>query len=523
MGVTDVGAAGKSAPAGRIIGIDLGTTFSTVGVVNELDKPEILPNRDGETLTPSVVLFQGDTAIVGTMAKRSAVTAPLDVVEFVKRAMGDASWQFDTTEGHTYRPEQVSAFILRRLREDAELVLGAPVTEAVVTVPAYFDDAQRRATRDAGTIAGLDVVRVLNEPTAAALAYGLTTGFSGTVLVYDLGGGTFDVTILRMADGTFDVMATGGDRNLGGFDWDNVLMRVLNERFIATGGTDLMSDEELEAGLRERAVIAKHSLSTVEKVRVVLGARGTTRTIELTRQDFEEATVGLLSQTLELTEMVRDDAGISWADLDRVLLVGGSTRMPMVRAMVEDAIGRPVEHRIHPDEVVGLGAAIQARLVESSRGAAPDLLVNGYRVEVGDITSHGLGTSALNPVTGLLENSVIIPHNTKIPAKLAERYATIRDNQTEVDIDVTVGDDVDLKYVRDITGDKPFRVRIPPYPAGAPIEVTFAYDIDQTVFVEVRDVTAGRSLGTFEVPNVANMSKNEVADAAKLMRHTEVS
>jgi molecular chaperone DnaK len=507
---------------GRIIGVDLGTTYSGVAVVNDLDQPEMVLNRDGEFITPSVVLFQGDTPLVGTMAKRSATTAPLDVVEFVKRAMGDSTWRFDTTEGRNYRAEEVSALILKRLKEDAELVLGDPVSEAVITVPAYFDDAQRQATRDAGTIAGLDVVRVLNEPTAAALAYGLATGFNGTALVYDLGGGTFDVTILRVSDGAFDIVATGGDRNLGGFNWDNVLMTLLNERFVAAGGPDLMEDEEREAGLRERALMAKHSLSTVERARVVLGAGGVNHTLEITRAEFEQETAGLVSRTRELTEMVRDDAGMTWDDIDRVLLVGGSTRMPMIRAMVESVIARPVERRINPDEVVAMGAAVQARLIESSRGAAPELTVNGHRVTIGDVTSHGLGTFARNPLTGRIENTVIIPHNTKIPAKQPGYFSTMRDNQTEMDIEVTVGDDTDPAYVRNITGDKPLRVRIPPYPEGAPIEIVYAYDIDQTVFIEVNDLTAGASLGTFEVPNVANMSKTQVAEAAAKMRGTEV-
>ncbi|MGW4461365.1 Hsp70 family protein [Micromonospora sp. NPDC004704] len=506
----------------RIIGIDLGTTFSAAAVVNEFDQPEILSNRDGESITPSVVLFQGDVPLVGTMAKRAATTAPLDVVEFVKRAMGDSAWRFDATDGRTYRPEEVSALIVKRLKEDAEQSLGEQVTEAVITVPAYFDDAQRQATRDAGTIAGVDVVRVLNEPTAAALAYGLSSGFNGSVLVYDLGGGTFDVSILRISDGSFDIVATGGDRNLGGFQWDGALMTLLNERYVATGGQDLLDGGELEAALRERAVLAKHSLSNVTRARVVLGAGTKVETLEVTRADFEGVTSGLVSRTRELAEMVRDDAGLGWTDIDRVLLVGGSTRMPMVRGMVESAIARPIERRVHPDEIVALGAAVQARLIESSRGTASDLTVNGHRVEIGDVTSHGLGTFALNQTTGRVENTVIIPHNTKIPAKRPGYFSTVRDNQPAVDVEVTVGDDEDPAYVRNVTGDKPLRVAIPPYPAGAPIEIIYAYDIDQTVFVEVNDLTAGASLGTFEVPNVANMSRDQVADAAEKMRSTEV-
>ena len=221
---------------GRVVGIDLGTTYSAVAVINDLGKPEILLNREGENITPSVVMFQGDMPIVGTMAKRSVVNSPLDVVQFVKRYMGDPTWKFETTTGEIYSPEEISALILKRLKEDAELTLGeGSVTDAIITVPAYFDDARRRATIDAGTIAGLNVRRVLNEPTAAALAYGLDAQVGGTILVYDLGGGTFDVTLMRIGDGVFDVLATDGDRNFGVFDWDNELMNWLNPNFSDAG------------------------------------------------------------------------------------------------------------------------------------------------------------------------------------------------------------------------------------------------------------------------------------------------
>jgi len=507
---------------GRTIGIDLGTTFSAVAVVNDLDQPEILYNRDGEPITPSVVLFQGDSPLVGSMAKRAATTAPLDVVEYVKRSIGDPSWRFDTTEGRSLRAEEVSAIILKRLKEDAEAALGEPINDAVITVPAYFDDARRRATQDAGTIAGLNVVRVLNEPTAAALAYGYATSFRGTLLVYDLGGGTFDVTILRIADGDFDILATGGDRNLGGFDWDNKLMMLIEKKFVAAGGEEMLDGGDREALLRERAIMAKHSLTQVDKARIVVSTNGLIKTIEITRVEFEDITSSLLSKTVELTTMVRDDAALTWDGIDKILLVGGSTRMPMVRRMVETVISRPVERRINPDEVVALGAAVQGRLEQAKRGQAQALSIDGHAVQIGDVTSHGLGTLALNPETGVLENTVLIPHNAKIPGHGTGRFFTIRDNQTAVDVEVTVGDDEDPAYVRIVNANHPVRVAIPPYPASAPIEIKYAYDIDQTVFIEVIDLTSDRSLGTFEVPNVANMSRADVTEAAQRMNTTEV-
>ena len=505
-----------------MVGIDLGTTYSALAKVNQFGKPEIVPNREGEMITPSVVLFQGESPLVGTMAKRSAMVAPLDTVQFVKRAMGDAAWRFSTSEGTAYRAEEISAIILKRLREDAELVLGGPVTDAVITVPAYFDDGARIATMDAGRIAGLTVHRVLNEPTAAALAYGLDSAANGTVLVYDLGGGTFDVTIMRIGGGTFETLATSGDRNLGGFDWDNQLMQLLNERFQAAGGPDLLDDEQTEADLRDKAESAKRSLTTIAKTRVVLAAGGVTRTVEVTREDFEAATSSLLSRTRDIAAIVLQDAGLEWSGIDHLLLAGGSTRMPMVRALMERVSGRTAERSINPDEVVALGAAVQARVLEAEwEGAsAADALPGGRPITVKDVTSQGLGTFARSEDTGLQENCVIIPPNTRIPSKRSEVFSTVVDNQSELLVHVTQGDDTDPAYVK-VLGKQV--LKIPAYPAGAPVEVTFAYDIDQTVFIEVTDLTGQASLGTFEVHDVANMTETEREDAAARLRNLDVN
>lgn len=501
---------------GHLIGIDLGTTFSAVAVMGELGRPEIITNREGENITPSVVLFQSDTTLVGTMAKRSAAMAPLDTVQFVKRAMGDATWRFETTDGVTFRPEEISALIIKRLKEDAELHLGGPVDQAVITVPAYFDDGARRATKDAGTIAGLTVHRVLNEPTAAALAYGLDTADAGTVLVYDLGGGTFDVTVMRIEDREFTTVATNGDRNLGGFDWDNALMNLLNARFQELGGPDLLDDDHTEADLREKAETAKRALTTIQKTKVVLSAGGTTKTVEVTRQDFEEATSSLLSRTRDLTAIVLEDAGLSWSDVDTVLLAGGSTRMPMVREMVESFSGKKPERAVNPDEVVALGAAVQAHIVDVERTGTKSALPT---ITIRDVTSQGLGILA-RADTGGMENVVIIAPNTRIPAKHTDSFRTVSDNQTEIRVSVTQGDDADPSFVK-VLGEQV--LPIPAHPAGAPVDVTFAYDIDQTVFIEVADLTTNRSLGTFEVHDVSNMDSAEKDLATGKIRALEVS
>jgi molecular chaperone DnaK len=507
---------------GRIVGIDLGTTFSAIAWVNGLGKPEIIRNRDGDTVTPSVVLFQGDSPLVGVMAKRSAATAPFDVVQFVKRQMGDPSWRFDTSEGECYTPEQVSALILKRLKEDAEEALGEPVTDAVITVPAYFDDARRRATKDAGTIAGLNVQRVFNEPTAAALAYGLAERSDGTVLVYDLGGGTFDVTVLRINGGEFDILATGGDPQLGGFNWDNELMTLLNERFRAEGGPDLMDGGAVEADLREKAELAKHSLTTVEKTKVALSAGGVIKVLPITRADFEDVTSSLLGRTRDIALNVLEDAGLQWSAVDRLLLVGGSTRMPMVRTMIERESGRTAERSINPDEVVALGAAIQAQVIDAEKRPGTELVhIGGNPVVISDVTSQGLGVITYRDEHDSRgTNTIIIPPNTKIPAKRGNIVETLFNNQTEVKVTVTQGDDEDPEYVR-IIGEQV--LPIPPYPKHAKVEIVYAYDIDQMVFIEVTDLTAGKLMGTFEVANDANLTADQVRQAAHKMRVTEVS
>ncbi|HEY6737499.1 MAG TPA: Hsp70 family protein [Actinopolymorphaceae bacterium] len=523
---------------GHTIGIDLGTTFSAAARVNELGKPEILTNRDGENVTPSVVLFQDEIPIVGTMAKRSAASAPLDVVQFVKRNMGDPVWRFETTGGTSYRPEEISAIILKRLKEDAELVLGGEVTDAVITVPAYFDDAPRRATMDAGRIAGLEVRRVLNEPTAAALAYGLNAGGhsgqgldEGTIVVYDLGGGTFDVTVMRVAGGEFDVLGTHGDRNLGGFDFDNLLMRLLDERFRAEGGAPLLDDAAAEADLRDKAEIAKHSLTTVEQTRVMLSKDGFSRMIPVTRAEFEEVTAGLVGRTRDIADMVVEDAGLSWDRVDRVLLAGGSTRMPVIRRMITELAGKEPERAVNPDEVVALGAAIQAHMTEvesvtnsgGDRARLPVLASAVTMPRVRDVTSQGLGAIALkrDPAHDEdTENVVIIPANAKIPAKGSQVFETVADQQSKLRVEVTQGDDTDPAYVRPV-GEQTFP--IPAYPEGAPFEMVYAYDVDQIVHIEVIDKTTGRSVGTFRVDNVANMNESEVAAAADKMRRLDVS
>jgi molecular chaperone DnaK len=510
------------------VGIDLGTTFSAIAVVNDEGKPEIVPNREGERITPSVVLFDGDAPIVGTMAKQSAVARPLNVVQFVKRQMGNPSWKFRTENGETFTPEDISAIILKRLKDDAEAALGTPVRDAVITVPAYFDDAQRKATHDAGRIAGLNVLRLINEPTAAALAYAFNSFRKTvtqdaakplraelreqTVLVYDLGGGTFDVTIMRLGTVGVNVVATGGHKNLGGFDWDNEIMKLLNEEFKAQTGLDLYEEPELEQQLRDKAEVAKRQLSARDKTSVPLAARGKTASIALTRADFETITGSLLKQTASIMGFVLEDAGLEWSQLDKVLLTGGSTRMPAVPAMIERLTGKRPSSELHPDEVVALGAALQGTILElketrriGGREGKQELLPI---VRIQDITSHSMGVVAVDEC-GRDVNSIVLKKGTPIPSSVSETFCTVVERQEAIHVQVTEGEDTDLAYVT-IRGEG--TMKIPPYPRGAPIEVHFAYNPDGMIHVRVFDLTGKAWLGELLINRTSNLTERDVQD-----------
>ncbi len=498
------------------IGIDLGTTYSAIAVLSEEGVPSILPNREGDRITPSVIYFQDDgSALVGGMAKRSASVNPLDTVDFIKRQMGNPDYRFDAPSGESHTPESLSALILKRLKEDAELYLGDDaVKDVVITVPAYFDDAKRRATKDAGRIAGLNVIRVLNEPTAAALAYGAEGGQDGTVLVFDLGGGTFDVTVMKIQGRSFDVIGTDGLHELGGKDWDDRVLSWLNAQFQDLGGPDLTETFESEAMLREKAEAAKRMLSQTETAKVPISAGGLTKTISLTRQTFEELTSDLLNQARDMTASLVEELGLRWSDIDKILLVGGSTRMAAVPRMLEQLSGKAPSRFGNPDEVVALGAAIQAGLEASTARHEPPRFV------VEDVTSQGLGVIALDADNGEERNFIVIPRNAKIPAKSMETFNTLHDGQTEVKVRVTQGDDDDPAYVKLIGAQL---IQIPPYPKGAEIGIEYAYDIDQTVSISVYDFSARRVVGTFEVHNEANLSDEQIDEARQSNKRTEVN
>lgn len=510
---------------GRVVGIDLGTTYSAVAVLQDDGLPEIIKNAEGESTTPSVVLFQTfdgiDEPIVGTMAKNSAASDPDNVIQYIKRNMGDPNWRFDSDSGVSYTPEEISALILKKLKQDAELTLGDSIDGAVITVPAYFDDARRTATKQAGVIAGLNVLRILNEPTAAALSFGLDTERDGVALIYDLGGGTFDVTLLKIAGGHFEVIGTDGDRNLGGFDFDNALMRLVVDDLKNQGAPDILIDPFLSSELREKCELAKRALSNVEKTTVHMSISGKAYRCVITRDQFESATSNLLKRTRELVEDVLDDANCSWDEIDHVVLVGGSTRMPMVRKLMTDISHMQPEVGVNPDEAVALGAAVQAVLEVEAHPELVDNTTQEYvasvepsigEIEITDVTSQALGVVMLNEQDRDY-NQVVIPRNSSIPCNYSQEGATVVDNQQCINVQVTQGDDTDLSYVV-VIGSK--ELRLPPgLPKGSPLRITYSYDSEQTVHVELFDETNNKSLGEFEIDRIANMNKDDL-DAAKV-------
>jgi molecular chaperone DnaK len=484
------------------VGIDLGTTFSAVAVVDLAGRPVILPNADGDQTTPSVVYFDGERPVVGLAARRAATIAPQECIEFVKRHIGDPAWRFETADGTAYTAEQISALILRRLADDAAAALGQPCNEVVITVPAYFDEARRRATADAGRIAGLDVLRVFNEPTAAALAFGYGADRDESLLVYDLGGGTLDVTAVRLAGGTCEVLATAGDRNLGGFDFDNALMVYVNNCVAAAGGPNLLDGDLLEAELRDKCEQVKRRLSTLPEAVVGIGQYQ----VEVVRPTFESITRTLLRRTEEVAMEVLAESGLRRGELTSVLLVGGSTRMPMVPAMLERVTGVRADRSVHPDEAVALGAAVEADAIVRRRGRVAPGTVR-RPIEIHDVTSQSLGVVARSTETGEQINTILIERNSPIPCEGRRSYRTVAENQREILLVVTEGDDEDLQYVT-VVGVA--RIALSPHRESVPVEIVLAYDEEGMIHVSVDEAETGRRLGELEIDRQANLDAQEV-------------
>ena len=488
----------------KIIGIDLGTTNSCVAVM-EGGQPVVIPNAEGARTTPSIVAFtKTGERLVGEPAKRQAVTNVDRTISSIKRHMG-TDYKKDI-DGKQYTPQEISAMILQKLKADAENYTGEKISEAVITVPAYFNDAQRQATKDAGKIAGLDVKRIINEPTAAALAYGLDNEKDQKIMVYDLGGGTFDVSIIEIGDGVLEVLAVNGDSHLGGDDFDNAIANYMIQDFKQKEGVDLSNDKMAMQRIKEAAEKAKKELSTATTTNINLPFITATAEgpkhfdMDLTRAKFDELTHELVERTVEPVNKALADAGITAADLGKVLLVGGSTRTPAVQERVKTLTGKEPSKNLNPDECVALGASIQGGKLAGDAGAGDILLL--------DVTPLSLSIETLGGVA-----TKLIERNTTIPTKKSQIFSTAADNQTSVDINVLQGE---RQFARDNKSLGQFRLDgIPPARRGVPqIEVTFDIDANGIVNVSAKDLGTGKEQH-ITITASSNMSDADIDKAVK--------
>ena len=489
---------------GKIIGIDLGTTNSCVAVM-EGGKPTVIANTEGARTTPSVVAFtKTGERLVGEPAKRQAVTNAEKTIASIKRDMGTDNGR--TIDDKKYSPQQISAMILQKLKADAESYLGEKISEAVITVPAYFNDAQRQATKDAGKIAGLDVKRIINEPTAAALAYGLDNEKEQKILVYDLGGGTFDVSIIEIGDGVIEVLATNGDTHLGGDDFDNKLIQWMTEEFKKQEGIDLSGDKMAMQRLKEAAEKAKKELSSATTTNINLPFITATAEgpkhfdMDLTRAKFDELTHDLVERTAIPVQNALKDAGLTSSEIGQVLLVGGSTRIPAVQDKVRQLTGKEPSKSLNPDECVAIGASIQGGKLAGDAGAGEILLL--------DVTPLSLSIETMGGVA-----TKLIERNTTIPTKKSQIFSTAADNQTAVDINVVQGE---RQFARDNKSLGQFRLDgIPPARRGVPqIEVTFDIDANGIVNVSAKDLGTGKEQH-ITITAGSNMSDEDIEKAVK--------
>ena len=520
---------------GKVVGIDLGTTFSVIAHINEHGQPEIIPNLESDRITPSVVMFEDNLVTVGKIAKQNARAVPEHIVEFIKREMGKSKTDFFRSfDGKDYSPEELSALILTKLKQDAEAYLNEEITDAVITVPAYFHDGEREATRNAGKIAGLNVLQVVNEPTAAALAYGIDQlGTTQNVFVFDLGGGTFDVTIMRVSDSEIQMLATNGDHRLGGKDWDDKIITYIAEMFEIEHGENPLVDLHTYQDLQLDAIGAKESLSQRQRSLIVCGYNGKTTRVELERGKFEELTSDLLERCRTLCDVVLSESEMSWGDIDKILLVGGSTRMPMVQQMIATISGKEINpHEVNPDEVVAIGAAIQGTLRQLSEESAdttdiPDAVIDRFlgpdgvpKVKVTDGATHNLGLVVLNSQREHIIH-VMIPKMTAVPCDITDRFLTVDYDQSSVLIEVVQGleqdqpkGEIDLfeEYkLGECTLELPRGL-----PQGSPIEVNYKYNLDQNLEVTAKSLSNDGTTAVFDIFSIIDrptLNEEEVAQA----------
>lgn len=507
----------------KAVGIDLGTTFSAIAHIDAYGKPQIIPNSESERITPSVILFDGMNAIVGSMAKQNAVAEPEKIVDFVKREMGKSKAQFHREfNGKIYSAEELSALIIKKLKNDAEKYLGEGVTDAVITVPAYFNDAERTATIHAGQLAGLNVLQVINEPTAAALAYGLDKlDRDQTVFVFDLGGGTFDVTIMRIEGHHIRMVASNGDHRLGGKDWDDIIVNWVAEEFDNVHGESPLLDLQSYQDLYTRALTAKIQLSSRQRTTIVHSYNGKSVKLEITREDFEHRAAHLLEKCKAICEIVMQEAGLQWTEVDRILLTGGMSRMPSVRGMIQTlAPNVQIADDVSPDEAVAIGAAVQAILAllrEEDEGGFQALPTevreqftnsDGQLIRVTNITTHSLGVVLWDD--SRVEEYVfpMIRKMTPVPVETKNSFGTAKANMKNAIVRVVEGEST---VPSECTPLGICDIELPPFlPKGSPVELTYTYNENQVLEVIVE--AYGRQ-NRVSIARNTGLSENEIETA----------
>ena len=518
-----------------IVGIDLGTTFSAIAYINEATKKaEIIVSPEQERITASAVLFEDEeNVVVGEVAKRNAVAEPDKVVEFVKREMGKSKevegpggWSFKLS-GRKYSAQEISAYILKKLKQDAETRLGVPITDAVITCPAYFGDSERAATKEAGTIAGFNVLAIIDEPVAAALAYGLDKIENDqTVFVFDLGGGTFDVVVLEIKDRKILEIAVNGDPRKGGKDWDDEIVKYAAKLFSEKFGTDPNDDASSRLALRLEAAKAKHELSRKAKAKFICSHAGNTLPVELTREKFEELTKALVDDCRTRCDVVLREANKKWHDIDTILLVGGSTRMPMIKSMIAALSGKTPNEDLNPDECVALGAAWHGAMLGLQSGDVTGgvaKMLSGIRVQ--KVSSHNLGVIAKN-AEDKSRNFLMIERFTALPCDKTERFVTRYDNQPSVEVTVMEGGIMEDDNTCDPTDSNKIGEavleNIPPHPKGSLIEINYRYDESGILTVHAKDLVSGKAV-TASIKHPGGLSEGELSQARTELQKVSVT
>jgi molecular chaperone DnaK len=506
----------------NIVGIDLGTTFSALAILNAIGKPEIVPNADGERLTPSAIFFDeenSDLIRVGVEAINSRHLNAQRSVRWIKRHMGDANYR-KKIDGKDWTPVELSSLILKKLKQDGTIEHGE-IKDAVISVPAHFDEIRRKATMDAGNMAGLNVIGIVNEPVAAALYYATTRVINGKVLVYDLGGGTFDVTIMNVKGSQMDIVCSQGDHALGGVDFDEQILKMLEQHYRDKFNTELIGSDEDKAKYEDEAEDIKKTLSRRDVAKKMLyGSAGSMRA-EITRGMFEEAISPLMARTDILVEVALEEAGAKPSDIDKVLLVGGSTRMPIVQQRLEKMFGFAPETAVNVDECVALGAALHAGLtmIREKPDVVPVGIASGLKdINLTDVCNHSYGTicAPVDKETGkrVVQNRIILKKNTSLPCEVSQTFYTVSKGQTEVEVTITQGEDSIVEYVNKIATHK---LELPPErPAECPIKVTYSYDVNQRMHCKFEDVESGKVLAVdLSMNKNGEMSEVEAKNKSK--------